>query len=69
MTALFDLSGRVSIVTGSSRGIGRAIAEALAAAGAKVVVSSRSAEACEATADSIRDAGGEALIVPCNISH
>lgn len=65
---MFDLSGQVAIVTGSSRGIGRATAEALAAAGARVVVSSRTAEACEGTADSIHAAGGEARIVPCNIS-
>ena len=64
----FDLSGQVAVVTGSSRGIGRATAEALAAAGAKVVVSSRSTEACEATAGSIHEAGGEARIVACNIS-
>ena len=66
---MFDLSGQVAIVTGSSRGIGRATAQALAGAGAKVVVSSRTAEACESTASSIREAGGEARIIPCNISH
>ena len=49
---LFDLTGQVAVVTGSSRGIGRAIAEALADHGARVVISSRKQEACEAVAAS-----------------
>lgn len=64
---LFDLGGRVVIVTGSSRGIGRAIALQMARHGAKVVVSSRKAPACEAVVETIRSAGGEAVAVPCNI--
>jgi NAD(P)-dependent dehydrogenase (short-subunit alcohol dehydrogenase family) len=65
----FDLSGQVVVVTGSSKGIGRSAAEIMAALGAKVVVSSRKADACEAVAAGIKKAGGEAIVIPCNISH
>ncbi len=65
----FDLGGRTAIVTGSSRGIGRAIAEALAHAGAKVVVSSRKADACETVVAAIKKDGGSAISVPCNVGH
>jgi NAD(P)-dependent dehydrogenase (short-subunit alcohol dehydrogenase family) len=68
--SLFDLSGKVAIITGSSRGIGRAIAEAMADQGARVVVSSRKAEACEEVAQGINDKHGDgrAIVVPANIS-
>jgi dehydrogenase/reductase SDR family member 4 len=66
---LFDLSGKVAIVTGSTRGIGRAIVEQMALAGAKVVVSSRKAEACDQTAAELKAAGHEAIAVPCNVGY
>ena len=62
--ARYDLTGRVAIVTGGSRGIGRAIAETYAAAGAAVVVASRKADACEQVAAEIEAAGGRAIAVP-----
>lgn len=60
---LFGLHGRVAVVTGASRGIGKAVAVALAAAGARVVVSSRKQEGIEATAALIREQGGQAHAV------
>jgi NAD(P)-dependent dehydrogenase (short-subunit alcohol dehydrogenase family) len=68
--SLFDLSGKVAVVTGSSRGIGRAIAERLAEHGAQVVVSSRKAEACKEVAEAINKKHGEdrAIVIPANIS-
>jgi NAD(P)-dependent dehydrogenase (short-subunit alcohol dehydrogenase family) len=65
----FSLDGKVAVVTGSSRGIGRASAEAMARLGARVVISSRKAEACEAVAEQIRQWGGEAAVIACNVSR
>ena len=65
----FDLTGKVAIVTGSSKGIGRSIAEQLAQAGAAVVVSSRKAEACEPVAQAIRQAGGKAEVIPAHVGR
>lgn len=64
----FSLEGKTAIVTGSSRGIGRAIAIAYARAGARVVVTSRKADACEALVAELRAEGLEAVSIPCNIS-
>ena len=67
---LFDLTGKVAIITGSSRGIGRAIAEAYADAGAKVVISSRKQPACEEVANAINAKHGEerAVAIAASIS-
>lgn len=70
---LFDLSGKVALVTGSTKGIGEAIVHRLAEHGAKVVVSSRKADACERVADEINKAHGRdgevAAPIPCNINY
>lgn len=64
---MFDLSGRVAIVTGGSRGIGLSMAHGFAAQGAKVVVASRKADACDLAVAEIAEAGGEALAVPVHM--
>lgn len=66
---MFDLSGRVAVVTGAGDGIGRGVSEILAAAGASVVVSDISLEKARSVAESITDGGGEASAVSCDVSE
>jgi NAD(P)-dependent dehydrogenase (short-subunit alcohol dehydrogenase family) len=65
----FRLDGQVAIITGSSRGIGMETALLMARLGARIVVSSRKAEACAAVAKQIEGEGGEAVVIPCNVSR
>ncbi len=66
-TKLFDLSGKIALVTGASRGIGESIARLLAEQGATVIVSSRKIAGCEAVAASIRESGGNAAAFACHV--
>jgi len=68
-SSLFDLTGQVAIVTGSTRGIGKSIAEELGKAGAKVMISSRKADACEATRSEFEKMGLTVLAHPCNVGR
>ncbi|MET9087614.1 glucose 1-dehydrogenase [Streptomyces sp. NPDC004237] len=66
---LFDLSGKVALVTGGSRGLGREMARAFATAGADVVIASRKSEACETVAEEVRALGRRALPVAAHVGH
>jgi len=67
MPNIFDLKGKVAVVTGSTKGIGRSIAEAMARAGASVVISSRKQDQCDEVVSQILNEGLEATPIPCNI--
>ncbi len=68
-TDLFDLSGKIALVTGASRGIGEEIAKLLAEQGAHVIVSSRKIDGCQAVADAITAAGGSAEAFACHVGN
>jgi len=67
--SLFDLTGKVALITGSTKGIGQAIATRMAEHGAKVVISSRNQDACDKVAAGIRKAGHTAIAIACNINY
>lgn len=67
--SLFDLTGKVALITGSTKGIGLAIARRMSEAGASVVISSRNQDACDEVAAEINEGGGEALPIACNINY
>lgn len=69
MTDAFDVTGKVVMITGGSRGLGRAMSLEFARRGARVVVASRKLEACQALVDELAELGAEALAVACHVGH
>src|SRR2546428_12136643 len=69
VASLFDLNGKVALVTGATRGIGKSIAEELARAGARIALCSRKAEACDEVRKEFESKGFAVLARPCNVSH
>jgi NAD(P)-dependent dehydrogenase (short-subunit alcohol dehydrogenase family) len=69
LRAMFDLSGRVALVTGATRGLGLAITSAFAGAGARVLVVSRKLDACEQVAGALRARGAGAAAYACHVGH
>ncbi|NND66045.1 MAG: glucose 1-dehydrogenase [Halioglobus sp.] len=69
MTNRFNVKEKVTLITGGSRGLGKAMSVAFAAEGAKVIVASRKIEACDALAQEIRDSGGDAMALACHVGN
>lgn len=68
-TTLFDLTGKIALVTGASRGIGESIAKLLAEQGAHVIVSSRKIDGCEVVSNAINESGGSAEAFACHVGN
>jgi NAD(P)-dependent dehydrogenase (short-subunit alcohol dehydrogenase family) len=69
MTDMFDVAGKVVMITGGSRGLGKAMSLGFGRRGAKVVIASRKIEECEKVAEEVRDLGAEALPIACHVGH